>query len=52
MVKNARMEKLDLSLNNYVQYVKDFKFWVLAAGNARRLNMKMFVSGLKPESIS
>jgi len=36
--KNAKMEKLDLSLNIYVQYVEDFKFWVLAAGNAHRLS--------------
>ncbi len=53
MVKNAKMEKSDLSLNTYVQYVEDFKFWVLAAGNAHRLPekeiVKMFVSGLKPE---
>jgi len=34
MVKNADIEKWDLSLNTYVQYVKEFKFWVLAAGNA------------------
>ena len=36
-----------------VKYVEDFKFWVLAAGNAHRLPekeiVKMFVSGLKPE---
>jgi len=47
------MEKSDLSLNTYVQYVKDFKFWVLAAGNSLRLPekeiVKMFVGGLKPE---
>ena len=29
MVKNAKMEISDLSLNTYVQYVDDFKFWVL-----------------------
>ena len=47
------MEKSDLSLNTYVPYVEDFKFWVLAAGNTHRLPekeiVKMFVSGLKPE---
>ena len=52
--KNAKMEKSDLSLNIYVQYVEDFKFWVLAAGNAHRLPdkdiVKMFVNGLKPEA--
>ena len=53
MVKNAKMEKSDLFLNTYVQYVEDFKFLVLAAGIAHRLPdkeiVKMFVSGLKPE---
>ena len=52
MIKNAKMEKSDLSLNTYLQYVEDFKFWVLAAGNAYRLPAKeianFFVSGLKP----
>jgi len=47
------MEKSDLSQNTYVQYVKDFKFWVLVAGNAHRLPekeiVKIFVSRLKPE---
>ena len=46
------MEKSDLSLNTYVQYVEDVKFWVMAAGNAHRLPekeiVKMFVSGPKP----
>ena len=36
-----------------MQYVEDFKFWVMAAGNAHRLPekeiVKMFISGLKPE---
>ena len=53
MVKNAKMDKSDLSLNTYVQYVEDFKFWVLLAANPHRLPekeiVKMFVSGLKPE---
>ena len=53
MVKNAKIEKSDLSLYTYVQYVEDFKFWILAAGNAHRLPqkeiVKMFVSGLKLE---
>ena len=31
MIKNAKVEKCDLSLNTYVQYVEDFKFWVIAA---------------------
>ena len=49
--QNAKIEKLDLSLNTYVQYVKDFKFWVMAARNANWIPekeiVKMFVSGLK-----
>jgi len=53
MVKNA---EIDLSLNTYVQYLEDFKLWVLAAGNAHRLPekkiMKIFVSGLKPKIYS
>jgi len=52
-VKSAYMEESDLSLNTYVQYVEDFKFWVLAAGNAHRSPkkeiVKIFVSELKPE---
>ena len=36
-----------------IQYVEDFKFWVLVAENAHRLPekeiVKMFVSGFKPE---
>ena len=51
--KNAKMERSDLSLNTYVQYMEDFKFWVMEAGNAHRLPetqiVKMFVSGLKSE---
>jgi len=47
------MEKSDLSLNTYVQYVEDFRFWVLAAGNAHSIPekdiVKNSVSGLKPE---
>ena len=53
MVDNAKMEKSDLSFNIYVQYVEEFKFWVMATGNAHRLPekeiVKMFVHGLKPE---
>ena len=53
MIKNAKMEKSDLSLNTYLQYVEDFKFWVMAAGNAHRIPekeiAKLFVSGLKPD---
>jgi hypothetical protein len=53
MIKNAKMEKSDLSLNTYLQYVEDFKFWVMVAGNTHRIPekeiAKLFVSGLKPD---
>ena len=31
MIKNAKMEKSDLILSIYLQYVEDFKFWVNVA---------------------
>jgi len=47
------MEKSDLSLSTYVQYVEDFRFWMNVAGRAHRLPeiemAKCFVSGLKPD---
>ena len=53
MVKIAKMEKSELSLNTYVKYMEDFKFWVMASGNAHRLPEKdiveNFFSGLKPD---
>jgi hypothetical protein len=53
MMKNANMEKSDLSLSTYSQYVEDFKFWMKAAGETHRLPekeiVKIFVNGLKPE---
>ena len=52
MIKNAKMEKSDLSLNTYLQYVEDFKLWVMAAGNAHRIPEKEIAnlfSGLKPD---
>ena len=53
MVKNAKMEKSDLTLSTFVQYVEDFRFLVNTAGRAHRLPekeiAKMFVTGLKPE---
>ena len=52
MIKNAKMEKTDLTVSTYVQYVEDFKFWVNVAGITHRLSYreiaKCFVSGLKP----
>jgi len=36
MIKNEKMEKSYLSLNTYVQYVEDFKLWVLEARNSHR----------------
>jgi len=51
--ENAKMEKSDLTLSIFVQYVDDFRFWVNAAGRAHRLLekeiAKMFVTGLKPD---
>ena len=38
-----KMEKSDLSLNIYVQYVEDFKFWVMVTWNAHRLPEKEIV---------
>jgi hypothetical protein len=35
-MKNAKMEKQDLSLSTYTQYVDDFKFWMLTAGDAHK----------------
>jgi hypothetical protein len=53
MIKNAKMEKSDLSLTTYVQYVEDFRFWVNVAGRPHRIPdreiAKCFVNGLKPE---
>ena len=56
MIKNAEMEKSDLTLSTYVQYVEDFKFWVNVTGRPHRILDKEianwivnFVNGLKPE---
>jgi len=53
LIKNAKMEKSDLSLTTYVQYVEDFRFWVNIAGRPHRIPdkkiVKLFVNGLKPE---
>jgi len=53
LIKNAKMEKSDLSLSTYVQYVEDFRFWMNVAGRTHRLPdkeiAKCFVSGLKPD---
>jgi len=48
------MEKSDLSLSTYVQYVEDFRFWMDVAGRTYRLPDKeiaksRFVRGLKPD---
>ena len=41
-------------MNTHVQYVEDFKFWVMAAGLAHRIPekeiVKCFVNGLKSEN--
>jgi hypothetical protein len=53
MVKNAKMGKSDLSLSTFTQYVEDFRFWTLAAGQTHALPdkevAKIFAQGLKPE---
>ena len=28
LIKNAKMEKSDLTLSTYVQYIEDFRFWM------------------------
>ena len=47
----AKMEKSDLTLSTFVQYVENFIFWV-STGRAHQLpaieKAKMFVTGLKP----
>jgi hypothetical protein len=54
MMKNAKMEKQDLSLSTYAHYVDDFKFWIMTAGDVHKpLDkeiVKSFVSGLKPDT--
>ena len=53
MIKNAKIEKSDLTLSTYVQYVEDLKFWVNIAGRPHRLPekeiAKCFVNDLKPD---
>jgi hypothetical protein len=50
--ENTKMEKQDLSLSTYTQYMDDFKFWMMTAGNAHKppekVIVKLFASGLKP----
>ena len=52
MIKNAKMEKCDVTLSSYVQYVEHFKFKVNVARRPHRLPEKViakcFVNGLKP----
>ena len=47
------MDKSDLTLSTYVQYIDDFRFWMNVASRAHRLPdkeiAKCFVSGLKPD---
>ena len=35
-LKNAKMEKSDVTLSTYVQYVEDYKFYVNVAGRPHR----------------
>ena len=32
LIKYAKMEKSDLTLSTYIQYVEDFRFWINVAG--------------------
>ena len=47
------MEKLDITLSTFVQYIEDFRFWIYVAGRTHRLPdkeiAKCFVGGLKPD---
>ena len=38
MIKNAKMEKTDLTVSTYVQYVEDYKFWANVTGRPHRLS--------------
>ena len=38
--KNAKMEKSDLTLSTYVQYVEDFLCWMKVGGQVHRLPKK------------
>ena len=53
MIKNAKIEKSDVKLSTYVQYIEDLKFLVNVAGILHRLPekeiAKWFISGLKPD---
>ena len=40
LIKNAKMEKSDLSLSTYVQNVEDFRFWINVAERPYRLPEK------------
>ena len=48
---HAKMEKLDLTLFTFVQYIEDFCFWMNVASRTHRFQdkeiAKCFVSGLK-----
>ena len=46
MIKNAKIEKSDLTLSTYVQYVEDFKFCANVAGKLHRLRKKKLQNGL------
>ena len=35
--KNAKMEKSDLTLSTFVQYVEDYRFWMNIASRTHRL---------------
>ena len=50
MVKNAKMEKSDLTLSTFVQYIEDFRFWVTLLGEliaCLRKNQQKWLSLIK-----
>jgi len=53
LIKYATMEKSDLLLSTFVQYVEDFRFWMNVAGRDHRLPdkevAKNIVGGIKPD---
>ena len=53
MIKNSKMEKSDVSLSTYVQYVEDFCLWMNRTGRVHCLSekeaTKCFFCGLKSD---
>ena len=43
MIKNAKMEKSDLTLSTYVQYIEDFKFFMEDLIGFRKRKLQFFL---------